>query len=297
MGLAAPDGLVEPPASLALGPLRRGDGHGHAEGLGRHGDGVIRSPRAVEAHLGPRDSQEPPQPVHVRIRQRADRLEALLETGRGQDGDVGVGLEGGPNLPCLPRLLKRQVDGLPQAEDLPEGEERSAELLAPAREGRAPACEEDARLRLGARERLPDVLGEVAEDGRHRPREVLREPAEHRLAAATAMAALVGNVEAVLGRVEIEGGQVLHELNECLGGAAEGVGAVGLSHLIESVLGLVDDVLVQKRQVGIGNAVLDRVEVIDVAQHEAASVAYFAGVLEHSGHDALTDGDVKREVN
>mmetsp|Transcript_62213 Transcript_62213/g.192862 ORF Transcript_62213/g.192862 Transcript_62213/m.192862 type:complete len:244 (+) Transcript_62213:458-1189(+) len=209
-----------------------------------------------------------------------------------------MGLEGRADEPGLARALQGRVGRVPQAEDLPERAQRGPRApLRPAREGRAPAREEDAGLGAGARERLPDVLRQVAEHGRHCPREVLREPAEHRLAAAAARAAPGCDVEAVLGGVQVEGRELLHELGEHPRGPAEGVGAVGLFHLCEGLLGLVYDVPVQERELGVGDAVGRGVKVAYVAQHEADSVADLADVLGHRGHDALADGNVEGEVH
>ena len=101
------------------------------------------------------------------------------------------------------------------------------------------------------------------------------------------------DIQPILGRIQVEVGQihhaeVLHRLEEAeeLEGL-EGVGDIGeyLGHAVQHVA-------IQFRQVFVGNGILGGVEVVQVAQQEAGCIADLAVHIRHLLEDVATQGHV-----
>mmetsp|Transcript_8242 Transcript_8242/g.24296 ORF Transcript_8242/g.24296 Transcript_8242/m.24296 type:complete len:568 (-) Transcript_8242:1103-2806(-) len=297
MDLVAAHGRAQDPAALAL--RARGGAHrgGERQVLALHGDRALRDRRrAVRPDVHPRHPQQPPQPIDVGVLQVVEQCQTVLQRSPLLGVDRDTGLQRGADHAPLPGALQRQVRGLAEPQERAEGPQPLA-LGRPALQRRPPAREEDAGRGPADGQRLPDVLGHVAEHGRQDLGQVLQEPAEHRLAAPAPEAARGRDVEPVLGRVEVEGRELLHELNQELRGAAQAVGRVGLGRLLEGLLGAQQHVLVQQRHVRGRDRVQFGVEVVQVPEQEACPVPELADVLRDGGHDAPADGHVEGEVD
>ena len=138
----------------------------------------------------------------------------------------------------------------------------------------------------------------MAEHRCDQPSEALQHQAQHRLAAAAAELIGSAHVEAVLGDVEVDVGQVHHA--EVLQGLEEAVKLIALEvsrHAVDQGGGALQHPLIQQRQLGVGHGVAAfslgaRVEVVQVAQQVAGRVAHLAVNVRQLLHDPRAQGHV-----